>query len=187
MDAFLSQGLINGAVAAPGWTRGEPTLLDRDPLAPGFHAPAMPREVDQSTLIGVSAANESVYRGVLEASGAKPLQIWQFKYYVPGAWDEAGAAHAIMQYWAGLHRAACDNALWVAQFANAAQAGEAVRRIAASAHWEPRGAEWVGAPLFVNAGGKGNATSHPPHLWTRDGAIYISTLPGLDAAMAPGR
>ena len=89
--AFINKGLINGVVAGPGWTRTSPTLLDRDPLGPDFVPPAVPHQVGNATCVGVTSANESEYRGALEAAGAKPLQIWQFKYYVPGAWDDAGA------------------------------------------------------------------------------------------------
>ena len=35
VDAFLKQQITNGVIAAPGWKRGETTIIDRDPLEPG--------------------------------------------------------------------------------------------------------------------------------------------------------
>jgi hypothetical protein len=181
--AFLGKGLINGVVAAPGWTRPSPSLLDRDPLPPNFTPPTVPATAANATCIGVTSPNESVYRGVLEIAGAKPSEIWQFKYHVPGAWDKGGAAYALADFFAGLNRMSIDNVLWVARFPDAGQASSAAQHIGEASHWTQQGAEWIGTPMKVGLG------EDPPdrsvRLWSRDAYVYISTLPGLDSAQMP--
>jgi hypothetical protein len=180
VDAFLSKGLINGVVAAPGWTRPTPTLLDRDPLAPDFAPPQVPSHVDNATCVGVTSANESVYRGVLEAAGVKPLQIWQFKYYVPGVWDGAGAHHSIADFLAGLHRMAYDNTLWVGKFSSAADASTAAEAIGTGSHWTQQNGEWVGTPSPLSKTDEAGPVARTIRLWTKDDCVFISTLPGLN-------
>jgi hypothetical protein len=183
--AFLAKGLINGVVAAPGWTRAAPTLLDRDPLSPDFILPSVPAQVGNATCIGVTSANESVYRGALETAGAKPLQIWQFKYYVPGVWDGAGVHRSIPQYLAGLHRMAYDNTLWVAQFSSDAEAASAARQIATNSHWKQKDAEWISVPTPPAMGSKESPVARTIRLWSNGDSVFISTLPDLDSTKIP--
>lgn len=179
--AFLAKDLINGVVAGPGWTRAAPTLLDRDPLAPDFTLPAFPSKVGDATCIGVTSANESEYRGVLEAAGTKPLQIWRFKYYVPGVWDGAGRLRSIPQFLAGLHRAAFDNSLWVARFSSKAEAASAAQKIGTASLWPQQNNEWLGNPAPLPKGNEQGPVTRTVRLWTKDDFVYISTLPNLDS------
>ncbi len=183
--AFLAKGLINGVVAGPGWSRGEATLLDRDPLSPGFTMPAAPPKVGNATCVGVTNANESVCRGVLESAGVKPLEIWQFKYYVPGAWDGAGLAHAIAGYLAGLHRTAPDNTLWVSKFTSAAEATAAAQIIADKSKWPKKGAEWIGNPVPLPKGSYPSPIPRTLCLWAKNDCVYMSTVPDLDSTSVP--
>ncbi|MDE1178845.1 MAG: hypothetical protein PW789_19900 [Edaphobacter sp.] len=146
VDAFLKQGLVNGLVAAPGWKRTEPTLLDRDPLAPGFVAPAiLPETIGSLRRIALTQVAEDEYRGALADGGVMPLSIWQAKYYEKGQWDSAGQIASLYQYATGLHRRAYGNAVWAARFSSAAEAAQAAPRIAAAAKLKPAGSShWTG-------------------------------------------
>ena len=179
--AFLAKGLINGVVAPPGWSRQAPTLLDHDPLPPVFTLPPVPPHVGNATCIGVTSANESVYRGVLEAAGAKPRQIWQFKYYVSGVWDGAGALCSMPQYLAGLHRMAYDNTLWMAQFGSEPEAASAARQISETSHWNQQHAEWIGTPTPLYGGSQEGPVARILRLWSKKDYVFISTLPDLDS------
>ena len=185
VQAFLAKGLINGVVAAPGWTRGAPTLLDRDPLAPDFALPAVPTHVGNSICVGVTEPNESVYRGVLETAGVKPQQIWQFKYYAPGVWDGPGQLSAMPEFLAGLHRTASDNALLVARFSSAGEAATAAQQIGTTSKWQQDGAEWTGSPMQLYVGSNLGPLPRTVRLWSKNDCVYISTLSALDAANIP--
>jgi hypothetical protein len=183
--AFLKQGLINGVVGGPGWSRGDPTLLDHDPLSPDFTLPAVPPHLDNATCVGVTSANESVYRSTLEAAGAKPLEIWQFKYYVPGVWAGVGEHSSVASYLAGLHRMAFDNTLWVARFSDAATAAAAAQQIGKNSHWDQHDTEWIGVPVAIPPKSNGGPVAPSVRLWSKDDSVFISTLPGLDSAKMP--
>lgn len=183
--AFLAKGLINGVVASPGWTRAAPTLLDHDPLSPDFVLPSVPSHLNNATCIGVTSPNESVYRGVLEAAGVKPVQIWQFKYYIPGAWDGSGALRSIAQYLAGLHRTSFDNTLWVGRFSNEAEATSAAQQIGTNSHWTQQQTEWIGTPAPLPVGSKDGPVARTIRLWSKGDSVFISTVPGLGSTQMP--
>jgi hypothetical protein len=148
LDAFLQKSLINGVIAAPGWVRGKPCLLDRDPLAPGDAPPDAPERMGDLSLIGWTQAAEDEYRGVLADCGVSPSAIWRAKYYRRGFWDSPGAAGSFDNYAAGLHRRAYGNTLWLAKFSSEAEASFATKRIGAAAHLPSSGAErWEGNQL----------------------------------------
>jgi hypothetical protein len=133
-NAFLARSLVNGIVAAPGWTRPERTLLDRDPLPVGFVPPALaPATRNGMTRIAVTQAGEDEYRGVLADTGVEPAEIWRFKYLAPNGWDIARSVGAFDAYAAGLHRRAYGNTLWLARFTDANAAQSALPKIAAAA------------------------------------------------------
>jgi hypothetical protein len=133
-SAFLTHSLVNGIVAPPGWTRPESTLLDRDPLPPGFTPPQLaPATMDGMTRIAATQASEDEYRGVLADTGVEPAEIWRFKYFAPGGWEIARSVGAFDAYAAGLHRRAYGNTLWLARFQDAASAQAALPRIGAAA------------------------------------------------------
>ncbi len=151
-QAFLQQSLVNGVVAARGWTRPRTSLLDRDPLAPGFVLPAVvPDRLGDAHRIACTQATEDEYRGVLEDTGVLPRTIWRVKYFSRGNWDSPGAAGSFDNYAAGLHRRSYGNTLWLAQFAGASEASAAAPRIAAAAHLKREGSEWSGRqPSYAN-------------------------------------
>ena len=146
VDAFLKQGLVNGLVAAPGWKRTAPTLLDRDPLSPGFILPsALPNALGLMRRIALTQVAEDEYRGALADTGVMPRSIWQAKYYAPGVWDGAGQITSFQNYAAGLHRRAYGNAIWAASFGSPSEATTAAPRIASAAKLKPSGsASWTG-------------------------------------------
>lgn len=179
VEAFLKQGLINGTVAAPGWTRPRKTILDRDPPAPDFALPAwLPARAGEAGLVGVSAGGEDEYRGVAADTGSTPLEIWRAKYYASGAWDGAGALRAFDAYSCGLHRRAYGNTLWMARFASAQEAAQAAPRIAGAAKLTQSGAAWAGAqPPYADGKYAGDRPSSGPlRLWQRDAWLLMSTL-----------
>jgi len=139
-NALLTRSLVNGLVAAPGWKRPATTLLDRDPLPPGFALPSLaPATMDGMTRIAVTQASEDEYRGVLADTGVEPAEIWRFKYFAPGGWDSARSAGAFDDYAAGLHRRAYGNTLWMARFPDPASAQGAFPSIAAAARIKQSG------------------------------------------------
>lgn len=139
--AFLESALVNGVIAAPGWSRPKPTLLDRDPLEPGFALPPwVPEKIGSRRRIAITQASEDEYRGVLADGGVSPREIWRIKYFEPGAWDGAGAAKALDNYQAGLHRRSFGNTLWIARFGSADEAAGAAARIPAKV---TQGGEWL--------------------------------------------
>ena len=174
--AFLDKKLVNGVVAARGWTRPQTTLLDRDPLAPDFALPDVPSNAGESRLIGLTAGGEDEYRGVLEDVGVAPLQIWRAKYFRDGAWDGAGAAKAFDHYAAGLHRRAYGSTLWMARFASTEQAAAAAPKIAAAAKLILKNGVWTGAQPPYGTGD----SSGPLRLWTRGDSVWMSTLAAAD-------
>ena len=181
VEAFLKQGLVNGVVARPGWTRPEPNLLQRDPLAPGFPVPsAAPARAGEWTRLGFTQASEDEYRGVLEDTGLAPLEIWRAKYHLPGVWDRAGFAAAFANYSAGLHRRATGHTVWAARFATAADAQTAAPKIAEAAKLKADGAIWKGnQPPHSNEGG----SPGPLTLWRAGEWLILSALP--TAALPP--
>jgi hypothetical protein len=151
-QTFLRQSLVNGVVAVQGWTRPRTSLLDRDPLAPGFALPALaPDRIGDAQRIACTQATEDEYRGVLEDTGVLPRTIWRVKYFSKGNWDSPGAAGSFDNYAAGLQRRAYGNTLWLAQFADANEASAAAPKIAAAAHLKREGNEWSGKqPSYAN-------------------------------------
>jgi hypothetical protein len=148
VQAFLKQSLVNGVVAAKGWTRPTPSLLDRDPLPVDFAVPAQAAEtMGAASRIAWTQASEDEYRGVLADVGVAPQVIWRAKYYAKGNWDSPGFAGSFDNYAAGLHRRAYGNTLWLAQFANAGEASAAAPKIAAAAHLKPQGKQWSGEQI----------------------------------------
>lgn len=176
--AFLARGLVNGVVAGPGWKRAQHSLLERDPAAPEFalppFLPASAGGADQP-LIAITQAAEDEYRGVLADTGIEPVAIWRAKYYVPGAWDGAGAASAFANYANGLHRRAYGDTLWCARFPSPAAAATAAPKIAHAAGLQPQGkaALWLGKqPGYMQGNSPGPLT-----LWQRSEWVLMSTLP----------
>ncbi|MFT4113465.1 hypothetical protein [Silvibacterium sp.] len=146
VDAFLKQSLVNGLVAAPGWKRTSPTLLDRDPLPPGFGVPAtVPSTLGSLQRIALTQVAEDEYRGALADAGVMPRSIWQAKYFQKGQWDGAGQIASFQNYANGLHRRAYGNAVWAATFGSPSEAAAAAPKIAAAASLKPSGpARWTG-------------------------------------------
>jgi hypothetical protein len=180
--AFLEHGLANGVVAAPGWARPRPNLLERDPALlplalPDWVPDTLP---DGWVRVGVTQAAEDEYRGVLADAGVAPRVIWRFKYARPGVWDAGGAENAMANYAAGLHRRAYGNTLWAAQFADAGEAAAAAPKIAKAARLHRAGAAWQGPqPPYAWD------TETPPgetRLWQRGEWLLMSTLPAPAAA-----
>lgn len=173
--AFLERGLINGIVAAPGWQRSKPSLLERDPLPPDFVSPALaPEQAGSLRRIGVTQAAEDEYRGVLEDTGTMPKAIWRWKYHRPGVWDGAGEVKALEHYAAGLHRRAFGNSLWAAEFSSAQEAVQAAAKIAARARLKRQGDAWDGLqPPYE----PGKESPGPLVLWQSRAWLLMSTLP----------
>lgn len=182
VDAFLKHALIGGVVAAPGWRRAGPSLLQRDPLPPDFAPPDwLPREAGPWRLAGVIQASEDEYRGVLADTGAEPSVIWRAKYYRPGVWDAidgaTGQKVAPLHYHAGLHRRSYGNTLWAAEFGADDTAVKALPQIGGRAGLSARSdGVWSGAqpPL-----GYGESTGDM-RLWRRGAWLVMSTLPAGD-------
>jgi len=176
-QALIKHGLVNGVVAAGQWSRSEPGLLDRDPLAKDFTVPLLlPEEVGGLFRVGVSQASEDEYRGVLQDTGVEPTEIWRAKYYVPGVWDAKGQAEAMMAYHTGLHRRAYGNTLWAAKFESADQAKQAAKKIANAAHLQgKKGDVFAGKqPPF----GWGTDSPGDLTLWVKGEWVMMCTLPG---------
>jgi hypothetical protein len=179
--ALLDQGLINGVVATPGWRRPKHSLLERDPLAPGWRPLVrVPEQAGSLRQIGLTQASEDEYRGVLQDTGLKPQVIWRWKYYRAGVWDGAGAERAFDHYATGLHRRAYGNTLWAAQFASAKDAEQAAPKIAAAAKLKQHADAWEGEQPGY---GFGKGSAGPLVLWRTDAWLWMSTLPS-DAASA---
>jgi hypothetical protein len=186
VDAFLTAGLVNGVVAAPGWSRPSKTILDRDPLtlplAPVTLAPAAAGDAHR---IALTQASENEYRDVLQDTGLTPSAIWRVKYSEPGAWDGAAPLEALAprQFLAGLHRRAFGNTLWIAQFASPTEASAAAKQIADAAHLQPTGSGWSGPQPFGNTTAEPHApaSAAPPPLtlWTNGSAVLLSTVAQL--------
>ncbi len=176
VHAFLHKELINGVVAAPGWTRSRPSLLERAPLAPDFVPPNLtPSHLGSATRIGWTQADQTEYRGVQAACNVEPQVIWLAKYHLPGTWSTSGSSHAIQQYLDGLDRRAYGDTLWLACFASRAQAVVALPRIALAAHLRQQGDRWIGHASSSSPAGKPSAM--PLTLWQKGNWLYMSTLP----------
>jgi hypothetical protein len=171
LDAFAQRSLINGVIAAPGWMRSKPCLLDRDPLGSGFAIPDAPAQMGDLHLIGWTQAAEDEYRGVLADCGVSPASIWRAKYFRQGLWDSPGAAGSFDNYAAGLHRRAYGNTLWLAEFSSENEASLSAKRIAAVAHLQTSGAEhWQGNQLsYANNMYPGESKTQGSLTLTRNG------------------
>jgi hypothetical protein len=178
-DAFLQQQLVNGVVAGPGWKRATPSLLDRDPLTPGFAIPALaPATIANNPRIGLTQASEDEYRGVLADTGLSPVSIWRAKYYTPDAWARANAYAAFDAYSNGLHRRAYGNTRWIAQFASPAEAATAAPKIAGAAQLKRSGAVWTGnQPYYNDSKPPNNPGRGPLALWQSGSSVLMSTIP----------
>jgi hypothetical protein len=175
-QAFLGKGLVNGVVAGGTWQRPKTSLLDHDPLPANFTLPAfVPASAGDATLIAVTQAGESEYRGVLQDAGVEPQEIWRFKYFLPGTWDVGGGAHSLQNYLVGLHRRAFGNTLWAARFASATEAGDAMAKIGAAAKLQLKGDKWEGH-VAPTTGGMPTTTNQPRILWQHDDWLLMSTL-----------
>jgi len=180
-NAFIKYGLVNGVVAAPGWTRPKPNLLERDPLS-GDIAAALPdlskaMHLGDWTLIGLTQGAEDEYRGVLADTGVEPKSIWRLKYYKPGVWDGVGQESSMADYAAGLHRRAYVNTIWLAKFASPAEAAEAGNKIGGAAHLRrSRTAVWNGnLPPY----GFEKTTPGPLSLWVAGDTVVMSSVPDI--------
>jgi hypothetical protein len=179
-SAFLRHNLVNGVVAAPGWKRPVPNLLDRDPLAPGFQPPdLLQAQIGEYRLIGLTQASEDEYRGVLADTQVAPREIWRAKYYREGAWDGEGEVHAFDEYSYGLHRRAYGNTVWMARFASPVEAAAQAPKIAAAANLKPQGKRWTGKqPPYAGGTNAGESDSAGPlSLWQQGEWVVMSTLP----------
>jgi hypothetical protein len=176
-DAFL-KGVVNGVVAAPGWTRPATSLLEQTPLTPDFELPAnLPQKLGDWQLIGVSQGGADEYRGVLADAGAEPQQIWRGKYYKPGVWDGSGAENAIADYFAGLQRRTYGNTLWLARFRDENEAKAVAPKIAAAANLKKEGAAWRGQqpPYGFEAGSPGPLWLAQHGVW-----LHLCTISGVE-------
>jgi hypothetical protein len=182
VDAFLRRGLVNGVVAAPGWTRPTTTLLDQDPLAANTIPDSIPAIAGDAVFIGLTQGGEDESRGVLEDTSILPAEIWRAKYFLPGVWDGKGAEAAFDAYSNGLHRRAYGNTLWMANFASSTEAAQAAPKIAAAARLGRAGAFWVGQqPAYAGNGYVGEKTIPGPiRLWQQDNRVMMSTLPSAE-------
>lgn len=172
-DAFIHNGLIN-AVVAPKFTRGQTTILDRDPALP---PEIFPTQLGDWTLVGLTQAGEDEYRGVLQDTSVEPQLIIRAKYYQKGVWDAPGAENSEPEYHAGLHRLSFGNSLWAAKFESTEQAAAAAPIIAKAAHLRKQQGTYVGQqPPW--AWGKGtDITSGPLALCQKGAWVFMSTLP----------
>jgi len=178
--AFLRTNLVNGVIAAPGWKRPMPNLLDHAPLALDFQLPdPLPEKIGDYRLIGLTQAAEDEYRGVLADTQIEPREIWRAKYYREGVWDGEGEVHAFDQYSYGLHRRAYGNTLWLARFASPAEAAAQAPKIAAAANLKLQGQRWTGKqPPYAGGANAGESDSAGPlSLWQQGEWVLMSTLP----------
>jgi hypothetical protein len=175
-DAFLKR-LVNGVVAAPGWTRPQPNLLQLDPLPADWAPSAFPEKLGEWTLAGYTQASEDEYRGVETDVKVRPKVIWRAKYVRPGVWDGVGAAKSFENYEAGLHRRASVNCLWAAQFDSEKQARLLAGGIAANAQLRAvtkNAAYFKGTqPLYsYRTDSMGDMAA-----WAKGDTVWMSTLP----------
>lgn len=179
VDAFLRRFLVNAVVAAPGWTRGKATVLDRDPVGAQHALPSwVPTTAGTATRIGTTAPGEDEYREVLDDTGIKPVTLWRVKYFAPGNWDGAGSDAAIPAFAKGLHRRAYAFTLWMADFSTDAQAEEAAPKIAEKAKATTQEGGWRAAQPEYSWG---DAPAEPLLLWRKGSWVFMSTLPEADA------
>jgi len=186
-DAFLKFGLINGVVAAPGWSRPHTTILDHDPLTTPLEPVAFaPAVAGNARRIGITQAGENEYRDVLEDTGIKPESIWRVKYFEPGVWDKTAPAEGSSpaEFLNGLHRRATGNTLWIAKFTSVKDAAAAAQKIAEAARLSRHGAAWSGPGPSGNLVAEPNGVPGEPApllvLWTSASTVFLSTLPELN-------
>lgn len=181
--AAFQKGLVNGVVAAPGWTRPRANLLQRDPLPSDFRLPSWVPDQFWGGLvrIGWTQAGEDEYRGVLRDAKVMPVEIWRVKYYRPGVWDGVGAVAAVDAYAAGLHRRATALTLWLARFVSEEEAGQALPLIGAATGLQRGPVVWTGPqPAYGYGTSPGTLT-----LWQRRDCLLMSTLPGVTSTDIP--
>jgi len=168
--AFVDRDVVNGVIASTrGWSRPFTSLLDRDPITPDVKFPAVPSQLKDAQLIGVTQASGDEYCNVLADTGFEPIAIWRFKYYLKGAWDAPGVDAAIAEYNAGLHRRALADTLWVGVFAAPEEAASAAAKIAAAIgstktsrdDWSGNGKDGDGKPIAI---------------WINGSTVYMSDL-----------
>ena len=175
-DALLRHGLVNGAVAAAGWTRPETTLLDQAPALPDAAPPAwLAAESGGWTRIAVTWCAADVARGISSDAGAEPDAVWLAKYHRAGVWDGAGAESTFVNFAGGLHRRAFLNALLLAHFPDAGAAARAVGKVAQSAKLKS------GKDGILRGSLRGyqdaNAPSGSLACWARGEWLVMSSLP----------
>ena len=176
-QAFIDKGLVNGVVAAPGWKRSAPNLLQHDPLDPAFTVPDwVPAQLNDWTKIAVTQASEDECRGVEQDTGVHPQEIWRIKYYQDGVWYGAGAKSAMLDYVNGLHRRAYGNSLWIARFGSADEAAAAAPKIAHAAQLRAQAGLYTGSESPYGSNTPGEKRS-PLALWQRNDWLLMSTLP----------
>jgi hypothetical protein len=191
-EAFLTSGLINGVVAAPGWSRPRTTILDRAPLTLPLGPLALaPATVGDARRIGVTQSAENEYRDVLQDTGTTPVTMWRVKYFEPGAWDPAAPAEASSpaEYLNGLHRRATGNTLWIAQFASSSEAASATVKIAEAAHLQKQKTGWSGPRPSGNYVAEPNTATGEPALpltlWVSGNTVFLSTVPQITPDALP--
>ncbi len=172
--AFLTQGLVNGLVALPGWSRPQTTLLDRDPLGDPALPIWLPDQIGDWTRIALTQCGADVGRGILADAGVEPADCWLVKYHRPGVWDGAGAALARRHFITGLHRRAFADAILLARFADPGSAAAALPKVAAAAKLALDGGRYRDR----SAGIDGERDSDGPlTAWAVGEWLALSTLP----------
>ncbi len=178
VEAFCTQGLVNGVVADHTWKRTEQTLLDQDPLPGLLTLPLpLPATLDGMPRIALTAAGRDEYRGVLEDTGLEPLSLWRAKYYQPGEWDTPGVVASFHNYVVGLHRRAYGNTVWIAEFSDKAAATSAAPAIAKAARLTQDRSRWTGQlpPYAWGLSPQGDAPSTGALvLWVDDRYVLLS-------------
>jgi len=186
VSAFLQSGLVNGVVAAPGWTRPSTTLLDRPPLElPIDPLPDAPLKAGNVVRIGVTQAEESEYRDVLQDTGITPSSIWRVKYTGASLWGPAEKFEksSMLDYLNGLDRRAFGQTLWIAQYPSPHDAAAAAGKIAESAQMQKQGSKWTGNGPWDKSSAATATTPNPLSmqlvLWVSGNKVLLSNVPGL--------
>ena len=113
--AFLSQGLLNGVLPAPG--EAIPELGDAFVLGKNKYASQLPAWTPKERLLGWIQPDATDYAGFLQASGSPARQVWRAKYL---------PASGITDFGSSPQRRATANELWIAQLDTPAAAQSAV-------------------------------------------------------------
>ncbi|RMD77776.1 MAG: hypothetical protein D6820_11060, partial [Lentisphaerae bacterium] len=105
VQSFLKYRYTNVLIAADGWTRTRPSLLDRDPVTLSQPLPSAIRpKINGWELIGITPAIQPEYLAIKNHLGIAPKRVYRTKYFATGAWDKTGQIGAFENYAAGLHR-----------------------------------------------------------------------------------